>query len=320
MLSTTIPQPPISLADVAGEEPSIRVHQAVLEYCRASAPDLLKWLHDVLECTHGDVSILVTEHSDSRVPWEMLVLEDGGLPLGARVVVTRWTMVHSYKDRVWLDPREATFRSGLVVKFVDSARLAQSKAEDVELLKCAVVSCDSVKKLAATLWTLPENAALVFLACHGIFAKDQAHGTELRDANLPGGAITTLDLEGLPTPPAGRQPALVVNACHSARLVRTPLGVSGLPAFFLASFTKSYLGTVGAVDEEVAAEVGARLIKEARTEGGVQIPEFLLQLRRAAAEAFDGRTKARSFVSTFMYVYYGSLNGGLRLDPKERHG
>jgi hypothetical protein len=318
-LSTTILQPPISLADVAGEEPSLRVYKAVLEYCRENAADLLGWLLNVLERTGGDVSILVTEHADSRVPWEMLVLEEGGLPLGARVGVTRWTMIQNFQNRVWLDPREVADRRGLVVRFVDSARLSRSKAEEEELLKCAAVPCDSVKQLTETLWTLPENAALVFLACHGIFAKNQAHGTELMDAKLPGGAITTLDLEGLPRPAAGKEPVLVVNACHSARLVRTQRGVSGLPAFFLASFTKSYLGTIGAVDEEVAADVGARLIKEARAQEGVRIPEFLLRLRREAADVFDGKTKARRFVSAFMYVYYGSLNGGLSLDAKERH-
>lgn len=320
-LDAVIPQPKLSLADIVDEQPSINIYKKVLEYSRQAVPALLSWLGAVLEKTGNDVSIIVVEHADSRVPWEMLVLKKGGKPLGASAMVTRWTAVKNYADTVWLDPQSPSRHAGRVVKYVDAASLQQSQAENDELLKCAHVSCGSVEDLHKVLRQLPADATFVFVACHGILAKDADHAVELQatpDAPNPSGNITTLSLEDLQ--PAAHQPVLFVNACHSARLLRTQRGVSGLPEFFLSSFASSFMGTLGVVDEDFAAHVGAQLVREARSKDGVRLPEFLLRLRQQAVQDFDGRSNARRFVSAFMYVFYGSLHSQLQLKSKDGHG
>jgi hypothetical protein len=318
-LSTTMPQPKMSLADVADEEPSIKVNEVVLEYSRKSVPKLLAWLDDVLKKSQDDVAIVIVEHADTRVPWEMLVLEAGDVPLGARAMVTRWTSVQRYKDSVRLAIENEETPAGQVLNFVDTANLAHTRPEHAELLECAGVASDSVTGLLKSLRKLPPDVALVFLACHGVFARDEHHRTELKDLANPSGYISTLKLEGLTLP--STPPALIVNACHSARLTRTHHGISGLPEFFLSSFARSFLGTIGAVDDAVAAAVGAGLLKAARGPDGVRIPEFLLQLRKKAAADFKkDAIKARAFVSHFMYVFYGSPRERIRLKSKAKAG
>lgn len=318
-LSTTVPQPKMSLADVADEEPSIKVNEVVLEYSRKSVPKLLAWLDDVLKRTKEGVAIVIVEHADTRVPWEMLVLEAGDVPLGARAIVTRWTSVQRYKDDVWLGLETEEPKAGQVLNFVDAAGLTLPGPERAELLECAGVTSESVTGLLKSLQKLPPDVSLVFLACHGVFAKDEDHRTELKDLANPSGFVSTLKLEGL-TPPKA-PPVLIVNACHSARLTRGRYGISGLPEFFLSSFARSFLGTVGAVDDAVAAAVGAGLLKAARGPDGVRIPEFLLHLRqKAAAEFRNEAIKARAFVSHFMYVFYGSPRECMRLKSKAKAG
>ena len=276
-------------------------------------------MDDVLRKSKDDVAIVIVEHADTRVPWEMLVLEAGDVPLGARAMVTRWTSVQRYKDNVWLLLQSDEPHVGQVLNFVDTAGLAYTGPERDELLECAGVESESVTALLKSLRQLPPDVSLVFLACHGVFAKDEQHRTMLKDLANPTGYISTLKLEGLTLPEA--PPALIINACHSARLTRTDDLISGLPEFFLSSFARSFLGTIGAVDDAVAAAVGAGLLKAARGPNGVRIPEFLMQLRKNAAADFKkGGMKARAFVSHFMYVFYGSPRERIRLKSKAKAG
>jgi len=311
-----IPQPDVSLADADDEQPSKKVYKTVLAYSRATIPKLLAWLDAVITESPDKLAIVIAEHADSRVPWEMLVLTAGDVPLGAKVVVTRWTAVLQNKDTRPLEvrddtakPPDETAKEGRVLKFIDSARLKHSTAEELALKECAHSSCESVSAVFEL--QPPDDVTLVFVACHGILAKDKAHEVELEDAANPSGKITTLDLEGLPEPV--NRPVLVVNACHSARLVRSHKHISGLPAFFLSSFARSYLGTLGAIDEKAGAAIGAALLRDARRPEGVAIGEFLLKLRQRAVEEFKEKKKARPLVTSFMYVFYGSPWDRIRL-------
>ncbi|WP_129779043.1 CHAT domain-containing protein [Peristeroidobacter soli] len=314
-VTTTIPQPPLSLVDVERDGGSaMNVYTSVLEYSRASIHGLLRWLNRVIECTQGQVSLLICEHADSRVPWEMLVLRQGGMPLGALIEVTRWTAVFNFSEAVRLDPQERRHLRGGVVRYIDAVRLKHAAAEVGELDSCEHVECESNAKLVKTLRTLPPDIAMVFMACHGVPACDAEHRKELRKANLKSGAVNSLDFEVLDAPKM--RPAMIVNACHSARLTRTRLGVAGLPAFFLSYFSETFVGTLGAVDDRHAAEIGAKLLRQARRPDGVRLAKFLRELREDAVKNFDGETGAARFVSSFMYVQYGSV--GFSVGLKER--
>ena len=112
------------------------------------------------------------------------------------------------------------------------------------------------------------------------------------------------------------RPAIVINACHSARLVRMQnrRAISGFPAFFLSYFATSFIGTLGAVDDKLAAEIGARLLKEARSADGVRLAAFLLEVRRQAVEEYKRGGGTVRLVSSFMYVLYGGIGDYLKLN------
>jgi hypothetical protein len=313
LLSVSIPQPPLSLADADEEQPSRKVYKKVIEYCRGNIPEVIRWLNAVLSKTQRNVSIVIVEHADSRVPWEMLMLRDNDEPLGAQVVVTRWTTVQFYDQSVSLKPRNDSRLEGLVVHFVDSDALPNADSETQELALCRQIHCETTAALEEKLENLPSGTAMVFMSSHGTFAGNSGHVDALGELGTGNGRLTTLSLEGLPTPQ--RRPTLVINACHSARIFRTEGGVTGFPELFLASFAHSYLGTLGAVDEAVAAEVGMKLLRAARAPEGIDIAQFLLQLRREAAATYRAAGAARVLVSKFMYVYYGPIVGTLRLMP-----
>ena len=313
-LITSIPQPPVSLVDARNEQPTLEVYKKVIEYCRTQIPDVVKWLTKVLQSTEKNVAIVVVEHADSRVPWEMLKLNEKDPPVGASVVVTRWTAIQNYDKPVVLNPNCEELLEGLVLNFVNSTRLAKSRLEMDELEKCNQVNCTSADLFVRALAKMPAKTALVFLASHGTFVKDAAHRNALFGAMEDEDPVTTLSLEGLPSPAV--RPALIVNACHSARISRTAAGVTGFPELFLAYFAHCYLGTLGAVDETLAAEVGAKLLSEARSPQGVDLPKFLLKLRQDEVRNYAEKETARRLVSAFMYVYYGPVKGILRLAAK----
>jgi hypothetical protein len=308
-LETEIAQPAFSLADFRHDQKTTTIYQSVREYSRTEIEHLAVWLKRLTDRAREKdepLSIVICEHADSRVPWEMLVLEVDGLPLGAMAEVTRWTSVMQHTGPVKLQPALERRLRGRVVRYIDRDRLDATKAELKALAGCAEVPCDSPQELVEQLATPPNDLALVFLGCHGIVAQDKDHRTELQGAKLPGGDddnVNSLGFEELGRPAA--QPAIVINACHSARLVRM---------FFLSYFATSFIGTLGAVDDKLAAEIGARLLKEARSADGVRLAAFLLEVRRQAVEEYKRGGGTVRLVSSFMYVLYGGIGDYLKLN------
>lgn len=312
-LAAVLPLPSIDF-DLNDDVTLEDLHPRVREYSRQGIGVLIAWLDRVIKAV-PDVAVVIAEHMDSRVPWEMLSLGEDGPLLGDSVVVVRWTMVGHFATAKQLNPAAEPFHKGRVLKFLDVVGLDHTDKEVQELSQCASESCDSLADLRRKLKKFPAGVALVFLACHGTFARDKRHETELKDLKNPHGRITPLKLVGLSAP--APRPAVVINACHSARLVRTPQGISGFPEFFLGTFAESFLGTIGAVDDEVASDFGAQLVLAARQPGGVRLAEFLLRLRRQAVAEFKRDERVWKYVSYFMYVFYGSPRDRLELEPLE---
>jgi hypothetical protein len=306
-----------SLADVDDENPSLIVAKAVRGYNRNLIAPLAIWLESVFARTQKKVSLVLVEHVESRVPWEMLVLEPKkGVPIGAMVPIVRWTTVGLVTKKLELDPLRQDSHKGSVLNFVDQAALPNSKVEADALDACKGERFTDLGKFREGIKKPPNDLAAVFLSCHGIFAQDEKHKQHIKlvDQKNPRNNWQELDLVLPELPP--EPPMMIVNACHSARILRINDSVAGLPEFFLAEFARSYLGTLGAVDEEFAAEVGKQLIEEACSPEGVNIPDFLLRLRRKEAQAFNGAQFARRYVSAFMYVFYGPLHSHLKLEKK----
>jgi hypothetical protein len=283
---------------------AIDVYRSVWQYSSTTAGEVAKSLDTLIKEHFYQLSIVVLEYLDSRVPWEMLILNADGDVLGASARVVRWAPVRYFGDPRRIDPLLETELTGRVFRLVDAKHLENVDAEDRELGDCDLVTCKSLEALRDDLDTLPNDIALVFLACHGTIAKDAKALDEVRLAN-PDAEVRVVDLEGLKAPET--RPALLLNACFSARQ-----RVSGFADLFLRAFSHSFLGTMGQVDDKVAGKVGAEFVKAALSPEGVNVASFLFHLRRDAA-ANVKKGGHFEFVHRFMYVYYGSLGDKVRL-------
>lgn len=292
--------------------PSHTIADHVLDYSKRALPDVHAWLNQLLgksaEAAGGELAILVAEHVDARVPWEMLTLEDRSV-LGARAVMTRWMPIHHFSQLLELDVSAVHDGTGGVLAYLDLVEVDQDVLP-AALSECHRESCANLYALHARLKGELGSIALVLLACHGIFTRNEEHEVQLGSLKEEYKRINRLDLVRLEAP-SGPKPLVFVNACHSARLGRGRLGITGLPEVFLGGFARGYLGTLGAVSQKGAAKIAASLLERARLRDGVCLAEFLLELRReaAAARARDVQT----FVDTFMYVFYGSPRDRLAL-------
>ncbi len=305
-----VPQPPYCLADLDQEEPKSKdIYAEVSGFSRTGLEDLLKWLRNVLAAVASrgkELSLVLVEYVETRVPWEMVEL-DPGQPIGVRAVVVRWLPVMFHGMEVELDLNQVA-RSGRVLAYLHSGL-----EEDQELQKCERLSCTSVADLQRFLSAPPPRVALVYLACHGTFARDAQHATQVQSFNNLHDRIRPLDLEAPPALPAPR-PVVFINACHSGRLCNDQEGrLIGLPEVFLAKFADAFIGTLGPVEDTVAQGVAARLLCAAQS--GSEIPSLLRCLRAEATEQLDWSDPVRRqrYVNTFMYVFYGSPRTTLRL-------
>lgn len=309
----------------------------IADYSQSRLSDVHRWLNYVLPpsnevCIQGNArfAIVIAEYIDSRVPWEMLVLKNGTV-LGERAIVTRWATIQPHGEIFTLDPATAVqgeqiptresrsaggHGSGGVLSYLDLDAADQGQLPK-ELERCRNDSCDDARALLNRIKLPIEGCALVMLACHGIFARKEDPDVEIGSLRNPSQRLQRIDLAGLAAP-KGMRPLVFVNACHSARMKRSDRHVFGIPEAFLRVFARGYLGTVSAVEQTIAAEIAARIVAGACSPSGICLPELLFKMRRAAASTRD--RDRRTFVETFMYVFYGSPGEWLTLEPKRQPG
>lgn len=315
--SGPVEQPDQSLVDLGKDANSKQSLAEIGEFSRKQVPELLDWLLRVLDAGGDDLALVIVEHADTHIPWEMLQIEAKGAsrPLGAKITVVRWLLVQLGPRRLNLDLTSTDSRwDGGVLSHVDHVNLASTGLERDELARCAATSCATLNDVRTRLQQPLGGVGLIFLACHGVLAKDTKHGFELKDLKNPHQRIHPLDL-GLLGSLEGPRPMAFLNACHSARVVRDRSGINGLPEIFLAKFAQAYLGTLGPVDDALAASIAGQFLREARSADGVHVPTFLKTLRAAAAAALElnDPDSRRRYLDTFMYVFYGTPFARLKL-------
>jgi hypothetical protein len=304
-------------ADENADDHAEKIINHVIDYSQQGLRHVHRWLKEVLHQfdaaatgTSDKPAIIIVEQVASRVPWEMLSLEDKTV-LGARVIVTRWIVISHDSTTIELDPAAVHGRHGHVLSYVDGL---EEKLNDFgAALKVRSREQRSIRTLAKELRAEPNGLALVMLTCHGIFERPESAGQYGSEKNEHD-RITRLDLVEIATP-VGPRPLVFVNACHSARLTssnedttRLPVG---LPEVFLRGYARGYLGAVGEISLEFAAEFGACILDQASTFSGVCVAELLFERRRRAAA--NRANDPETFVNTFMYVFYGSPHDRLLL-------
>jgi hypothetical protein len=156
------------------------------------------------------------------------------------------------------------------------------------------------------------SLSLVYVACHGSFGLDTTDFAlaEAKD-RLP---LSTLDNDGELRLFGSTDAVVFLNACHSGRPLNDPLindrYLRGFVELFLRKGARGVLGATGEVNTFYAAEVAARLLERATSEGGLPSVSVLLRDLRAEVVASlpatpDDGEEYRRLIWSSMYVFYG---------------
>jgi hypothetical protein len=309
------PDEKIGLADfVEGEVSPDDVRGIIKSVSRRASQALLKWFQQ-LHRKHGQrLCLIIADHTDAEVPWEMIEFEPGK-NLGAMCVVARWIPVQNFA--AWQELAVVVQEQcGGVVAHLDYQELEHTAQEQQVLTQLKADFRDDVKALRQRLAQSLENVGLVYLACHGIFTYNKKHEAAVGSLKNPAERISAVQLEDLPQL-SGARPLFFVNACHSARLMRDSQGFYGLPEVMLALLASGYIGTLGPVGMEYAPVIGQQILEKARcSPAGINPAEELRRIRAEAVQQLEQQPSLENmlnFVFAFMYVYYGNPLASLRL-------
>lgn len=298
---------------------------------------LLDWIKFLSGSYQEQFCLIIADHTNLQIPWEMLSIDDEKY-LGALARVVRWIPAQSYQLMPLLKVHEIT-HEGSVVAYLDEIELGteQTRVEKDVLQTVHGNVYEEFDEFRQHLSQPLDGTALIYLGCHGFRNTDRgtAVGPRRDRANL----LTHLTLQIIEQR-ISSQPIMFVNACDSG-LVTHVMNAGkfiGLAETALARFASGYLGTLGPVGSASAAKIAERLFQVATSHPeGAPIAEILRQLRTEAADALRQFQKAAQntatadatyqetkrvleahFLYTFMYVYYGNPLSRLKLTSVEK--
>lgn len=309
------PDEKLGLADfVEGEVSPEDVRGIIKSVSRRTSQPLLKWLQQLHDKYGQQLCLVIADHTDAEIPWEMIEFAPGK-NLGATCIVARWIPVQYFA--AWQELTVASEQlCGSVIAHLDYQELEHTSLEQQVLTQLNASFSDDVNALHQRLAHSLENVGLVYLACHGIFTYNEKHKAAIGSLKNPAERISAVQLEDLPQL-TGARPLFFVNACHSARLMRDSQGFYGLPEVLLALLASGYIGTLGPVGMEYAPIIGQQILETARNSStGINPAEELRRIRAEAVQKLnqqDSTENLVNFIFAFMYVYYGNPLASLRL-------
>jgi hypothetical protein len=298
-------------------------------------PQLIRWVKENLQRHDQNDQrffIIILDDADSDIAWELMPVRFGigektprpaglgdEIPLGALAVVSRWIPGLRWGDVFQKLRVEREDLKGSVVACLDEYGLTAAAVEGEALSSFKTERWDALHSLVGRLSRPLDGVALVYLASHGTIVQDVGEETFVLSSLKPYQQIKVHSFEYLPfISDPGRRPVLMVNACHSAWLFSCGDARRGLPMVFLKRLAKGFVGTIGPVDSQYAAEIAQHILGAIRSsENGICIAEALQALRVDAVRRVQADpTKDQNwsnYLYTFMYVYYGNPCARLQL-------
>jgi hypothetical protein len=291
--------------------------------------DLKQWFWRLLRSTATPPRLLLYDHTDGEIPWEMFSLGDGDY-LGARCVVARWQRALTEEGADVLPDTRPDPCGGTVVAYIDVEEL-RDKGHDWSLFGTLNPARYEVTvELRRALECTEAGVGLVYLACHGFFGTtpDQfALGSEKNSADRL--KLTDLRQRELALLRASRG-VVFLNACESGRLVKNEIYGDqdfrrGFPELFLGKGAHGVIATLSKVTQIQAAANAAWLLATIQERPAESVAEHLRRLRERAATQLHAADEAdpeqlsqaqAAFLFTFCYVYYGNPKTSLRLETR----
>jgi hypothetical protein len=301
-----------SLARKEGGKAARNIYYLMLKWSQ-SKPELSKWIWQLREAQADSLNLVIADLTGYDIPWELFFVAqpDGSSGiLGATVPVTR---LHIRTEEFDLWPEPANCEGGSIA-YVDS------KLTSAETERASVAGIETVATLADLRTALREGreapCALVYVACEGFFHDEldelalgrKGDSLSFMDLDMDGQLRLLLDASCI----------VILNACESARPSLDPVlndaSPNGFPRLLMDRGAGGVIGTVGLVDNAVAAGVGRRLIDSARSAEGL-VPADALRLMRAevAEEIHSIADVTPRFFYPYMYLWFGNPYTRLRL-------
>lgn len=286
---------------------------------------LLGWINILYQRIGETLQIVIYDHTDSEIPWEMLEIEPGKY-LGAIVPIARWLPIPLSAiefRKLIINPEQ---HKGRVIAYLDEDMLPDAITERQILESFDTQFQQSIHDLHVSLNQSLSEVGLVYLACPGMFAPYDSDAVAYSFWNYPGERLIPLHLELLETQGVAR-PIVFVNACHSGRVIRHKdrWRLHGLPLVMLKRIASGYIGSLGQVNSRNANQIGHSILEAIlNNREGVQPLQLLYQLRATAAQQLNANKELYinqlDFIYTFMYVYYGNPLAQLQLLPAQASG
>jgi hypothetical protein len=271
---------------------------------------LNQWFGRLITSYGKQLCVVISEHNDLEIPWEILPLDHKNY-LGSRAMVVRWREVMGYSELRKLRISRVKKQGAVVAYFNDQepgievSYPEQEHLEDMQSKsRMRVRSYARLKDLRQYLRHAQNlhDIGLVYLGCYG----NESMDTETRKKLF--NPIKKLQLAPVEEHIDPR-PLVFVNACDSACISNEDNEPMDVWLAFLAS---GYIGTCGPVGPTYASKV-AKCVMEAN---GRSIAEVLKQLRvEAVQKSLQNEDVQEEFIYAFMYIYYG--NPLLYLDLKD---
>jgi hypothetical protein len=149
---------------------------------------------------------------------------------------------------------------------------------------------------------------MVYLAFPGALAHDADDEAALRALDPAPTATARFRLRGLEGKLVPR-PVVFANAPYSAWIPSNGARPLGVARAILAHVASGYIGALGPVDAEQAADFAEQVLRAA-AEGEVRPAELLRTLRERAQRVYENRRlphdRRRAALASFLYVYYGN--------------
>lgn len=308
--------------------PTMEMPQTILELMgEFSHPqvEVRRWLRDLFARFGPQLQLVIADHTDYEIPWEMMELSSRQF-VGALFSVARWQHIVGDDDHLFLDFEQAEC-SGHILSYVNREELEGLGPEFEVLDDFNALTFEDITQFLRQLQQESDRFGLVFMACHGVYMDDirTAALGSFRDA---GQRLRLMSLRGRELYLLQRSRAIVfINACHSGRLRTEGKYLRdayrrGFAELFLSKGARGVIGTLGGVNDAYAAEIARELLGEASRHPDLPVAGLLRELRARAAALLplepepEGHELLR-FIYTFMYVYYGNPLTRLRLKRRE---
>jgi hypothetical protein len=290
--------------------------------------EIRKWLKLLRRKFGEQLCLVIADHTDFEIPWEMVELSPYESPneyLGALIATVRWRQIIRGDDCLVLEFKAEECCGNAVAYVLDTELKGVGPELDIlEKLQAVIYrsSKHNIKAFQAHLQRNDLGCGFVYISCHGTFSSNLREISLGSDSNeqqqLKLMALRKCQLNLV----KNSQGIVFINACHSGReQAHSSIPHSyrmGFIELFLAKGARGVIGTLGAVGDSHAANFAHALIEESLRSPNLSVAALLRKLRLRVVENLPEQPTTQDllpFIYTFMYVYYGNPMTVLRLIP-----